>query len=290
MGRYSIKDIELLTGIKAHTIRIWEQRYSIPLPKRTETNIRYYDDNDLKLLLNISLLNHNGHKISEIIRLNAKEISDLIVTYSLQTEKHPVIIQTMISSMIELDEIAFERTLSTCILQLGLENTMMDVVFPFLGAIGVMWQTGTINPAYEHFITNLIRQKLIVAIEGQPLRKDVAGKKFLLFLPETELHELGLLFGNYMIRKAGHHTIYLGQNVPLIDVEKIGLRYQPDYIIVSMTTTYTLEFASEMLTALRDKFQSSRVLVTGRFFNQYPDMVGVGMEVIKQPVDLSKYF
>ena len=289
MGRYSIKDIELLTGIKAHTIRIWEQRYNIPLPKRTETNIRYYDDNDLKLLLNISLLNHNGHKISEIIRLNPREISDLAVAYSLQTEKHPVIIQTMITSMIELDEIAFERTLSTCILQLGLENTMMDVVFPCLGAIGVMWQTGTINPAYEHFISNLIRQKLIVAIEGQPVRRDAAGKKFLLFLPETELHELGLLFANYMIRKSGNHSIYLGQNVPLADIEKVGSRYQPDFIIVSMTTTFTVEFAAEVLSTLSDKFKSTRVLVTGRFFNQYPEMVLEGMEVIAHPNDLGKY-
>ena len=95
MGRYSIKDIELLTGIKAHTIRIWEQRYNIPLPKRTDTNIRYYDDNDLRLLLNISLLNHNGHKISEIIKLDQKEVSDLAVSYSLQTEKHQVIIHQL---------------------------------------------------------------------------------------------------------------------------------------------------------------------------------------------------
>ena len=290
MGRYSIKDIELLTGIKAHTIRIWEQRYNIPLPKRTETNIRYYDDNDLRLLLNISLLNHNGHKISEIIKLDQKEVSDLAVSYSLQTEKHQVIIQTMISAMIDLDEIAFDRIMSTCILQMGLESTMMDVIFPFMGAIGVMWQTGTIHPANEHFMTNLIRQKLIVAIEGQPIRNETSGKKFLLFLPETELHELGLLFANFMIRKSGNHPVYLGQNVPLQDVEKIASRYHPDVIIVSMTTTYSVEFAVEMLANLKEKFKSTRLMVTGRFFNQYPEMIGEGMEVISNPVDLSKYF
>lgn len=289
MGRYSIKDIELLTGIKAHTIRIWEQRYNIPLPKRTDTNIRFYDDDDLKLLLNFSLLNQNGHKISEIIKLNPREISDLAVTYSLQIDKHQVIIQTLITAMISLDEISFERTMSTCILQLGLENTMMDVVFPFLGAIGVMWQTGTIHPANEHFITNLIRQKLIVALEGQPIRSETAGKKFLLFLPETELHELGLLFANFMIRKSGNHSVYLGQNVPLLDVEKVGVLYKPDFIIVSMTTTYSVEFAVKMLADLKEKFQSTRLLVTGRFFNQYPDMVGENMEVISSPKDLSKY-
>ncbi len=290
MGRYSIKDIELLTGIKAHTIRIWEQRYNIPVPKRTETNIRFYDDNDLRLLLNISLLNHNGHKISEIIKLSPKEVSDLAVSYSLQTEKHQVIIQTMIAAMIDLDEITFERSMSTCILQMGLENTMMNVIFPFLGAIGVMWQTGTIHPANEHFMTNLVRQKLIVALDGQPIRREGVGKKFLLFLPETEFHELGLLFANYMIRKSGNHTVYLGQNVPLQDVEKIAARYHPDFILVSMTTSFSAEFAAEMLANFKEKFKTVNLLVTGRFFNQYPEMIGDGAEVISLPGDLSKYF
>ncbi len=290
MGHYSIKDIELLTGIKAHTIRVWEQRYNVPLPKRTDTNIRYYDDKDLKFLLNISLLNQNGHKISEIIKLSASEIHELAVTYSMQTEKHPIIMQTMTAAMIELDEASFDRALSTSILQFGIEKTMMDVIFPFLNSVGVLWQTGTINPAYEHFVTNLIRQKLIVAIEGQTLKSEKESKKFLLFLPETELHELGLLFANYMIRKEGHHSLYLGQNVPLADVFQIGNRYNPDYIIVSMTTTFTLEFAATMLSSLREKFSDLKILVTGRFFNQYPEMVGGKMEIISNPQDLQRYF
>lgn len=290
MGRYSIKDIELLTGIKAHTIRIWEQRYNIPLPKRTETNIRYYDDNDLKLLLNISLLNHNGHKISEIIRLTPKEMTDLALSYSLQTEKHPVIIQTMIAAMIDLDESSFDRTLSSCIAQMGVESTMMEIVFPFLRAIGVMWQTNTIYPAYEHFVSGLIRQKLIVAIEGQPMKSQPEGKKILLFLPESEFHEIGLLFANYMIRKSGNHSVYLGQNVPMADIEKIGLRYLPDYIFISMTTTFSVNYAVEMLTALKSKFKSTLFLVTGRFFNQYPVTVLEGMQVIANPQDLSVHF
>jgi methanogenic corrinoid protein MtbC1 len=288
MGVYSIRDIELITGIKAHTLRIWEQRYSIPTPKRTETNIRFYDDDDLKLLLNISLLNQNGHKISEITRLDPSTISELAVNYSLKSEKDPVHIQTMIAAMIELDEVAFEKILSTCILQSGLEHTIMEVVFPFLTTIGMLWQTGTVDAGYEHFATNIIRQKMIVAIEGQVSKKETANKKFMLFLPETELHELGLLFANYMIRNGGQHTLYLGQNVPLEDVMKIGKRYEPNVIMTSMTSTFSQEYAKEVLERLRSEFPKSKVVVTGRFFTLNHDMITKEMELVSHPDDLKK--
>lgn len=288
MGVYSIRDIELITGIKAHTLRIWEQRYSIPTPKRTETNIRFYDDDDLKLLLNISLLNQNGHKISEITRLDPSAISELAVSYSLKSEKDPVHIQTMIAAMIELDEIAFEKILSTCILQSGLEHTIMEVVFPFLTTIGMLWQTGTVDAGYEHFATNIIRQKMIVAIEGQVSKKETAKKKFMLFLPETELHELGLLFANYMIRNGGQHTLYLGQNVPLEDVMKIGKRYEPNVIMTSMTSTFSQEYAKEVLGSLKEEFPNAKVVVTGRFFTLNPDMISEEMELVGHPEDLKK--
>ncbi len=289
MGTYSIKDIELLTGIKAHTLRIWEQRYTIPVPKRTETNIRFYDDDDLKLLLNISLLNQNGHKISGITKMSSKEISELALSYSLSSDKDPMHIQSMITAMIDLDESAFEKILSTCIVQSGLEHTMMDVIFPFLNSVGMLWQTGAIDPAYEHFVSTIIRQKMIVAIDVQTKSKILDSRKFLLFLPEAELHELGLLFANFIIRQAGHHTLYLGQNVPLSDVVKVGHRYQPDFIITSLTTAFNIGFVQEILDGLRLNFTSSKVLVAGRFFTLNAAMLHKETELIAHPADLKKF-
>ena len=290
MGKYSIKDLELLTGIKAHTLRIWEQRYNMPIPKRTETNIRFYDDDDLKLMLNVSLLNQNGHKISEITKLTVKEISELALIHSIQSKNNSAHIQTMISAMIDLDEIAFEKMLSTCILQSGIEHTMMEVIFPLLNSVGMMWQTGAVDPAYEHFVSNLIRQKLIVAIEGQTINRNSDVKKFLLFLPENEHHELGLLFANFMIRKSNQHSLYLGQNVPLNDVYKVGKRYNPDIILTSMTSTFTHDYANQLLVDLKNHFPNSRILTTGRFFSINKAKLSSEMELVAQPQDLSKFF
>ncbi len=289
MGTYSIKDIELLTGIKAHTLRIWEQRYSIPVPKRTETNIRFYDDDDLKLLLNISLLNQNGLKISGITKMSPKEISELALSYSLSSEKDPMHIQSMITAMIDLDEQSFEKILSTCILQSGLEHTMMDVIFPFLNSVGMLWQTGAIDPAYEHFVSVIIRQKMIVAIDGQTKKKVPDERRFLLFLPEGESHELGLLFANYIIRQAGHHSLYLGQNVPLNDVIKVGERYKPDFIFTSLTSMFSINFAQELLEQLHSNFTSSKVLMSGRFFTMNQSMIHKEMKLIAHPEELKRF-
>ncbi|MBK7853276.1 MAG: MerR family transcriptional regulator [Bacteroidetes bacterium] len=266
MAQYSIKDIEMMTGIKAHTLRIWEQRYNIPLPKRTSTNIRYYDDEDLRLLLNISLLNLHGHKISEITRFSDKEIRDLAINYSIRSEKHEVHIQSLMSTMINLDEQSFEKILSTSILQYGLPRTITEVIFPFMNMLGVMWMTGTVNPAYEHFITNLVRQKLIVAIDGQVNTVSNKKKKCLLFLPEGESHEIGLLFANYMLRAAGHHTLYLGQNLPISDLQRVKEKYNPDIVFTSLTTGFPLLVAKGMISELNSFFPDSTILLTGRYF------------------------
>lgn len=288
MGHFSIKDIELLTGIKAHTLRIWEQRYNIPRPQRTDTNIRYYTDDDLRLLLNISLLNQHGHKISEISKLDESAIRDLAVNYSLVSDRHSAHIQSLIASMINLDEQSFERILNKSILQYGLEATMMEVIFPLMASIGMMWQTGTVNPAYEHFITNLIRQKLIVAIDGQSSAPR-SSKKFMLFLPETETHELGLLFGNYMIRNAGHSTLYLGQSLPIVELKQISERYIPDFIFTSLTTGFPQQMAESMLKELQHYYPTSTILVTGRFFVDHLKQLPEKVHLVSNPDDLRKW-
>lgn len=263
MQRFSIKDIEALTGIKQHTLRMWEQRYNLPQPKRTATNIRYYDDADLKLMLNVSMLNRFGVKISKITKLTEQEIERMVLTYMEKDQSDTVLTESLINAMLQLDEMVFEKIFSKNILQHGLEKTMLEVVFPFLKKIGVLWQSGNINPAYEHFIANLVRQKLMVAIDGQTKHITPQTKKFILFLPAGEPHELGLLFANYLIRVRGHHTIYLGQNLPLADLVSVSNVYKADYVISVLTSTFKLKDTQDFVKAIAEKFPFAKVLMSG---------------------------
>lgn len=261
MSTYSIKDLEHLSGIKAHTLRIWEQRYSLLQPKRTDTNIRYYDDDDLKLILNVALLNENGVKISKIASMAPNELREEILRLTERTLTHDDQIHALTICMIEMDEDRFDKILSTNILKLGFEQTMLKIIYPFMSKIGVLWQTGAVNPAQEHFISNLIRQKLIVAIDGQIPQG--GGKKFLLFLPEGELHEISLLFASYLIKSKGHKVIYLGQSTPSDDLLSVFKFHQPDYLLTIITTSPSSEYVREYVSALSERFTTSQILVTG---------------------------
>lgn len=263
MNRFSIKDIELLTGIKSHTLRIWEQRYGLPAPKRTASNIRFYDDEDLRQLLNISILNRNGIRISKISKLTSKEKEDLVMQYCIRNNDQSGNIESLINAMINLDEFAFEKTLSTGILRYGIERTMIEVVFPFLRRIGVLWQLGNISPAYEHFLSNLIRRKLIVAIDALPVVNRPGAKKFLMFLPQDEYHELGLLFAKFIIKKAGHKTVYLGQNLPVNHVIKMAGAQDFDFIMTAITACIKLGTIQQFVTELARKFPKSKVICSG---------------------------
>lgn len=264
MSTYSIKDLEKLSGIKAHTLRIWEQRYSFLTPGRTDTNIRLYNDDDLKLILNISLLRKHGHKISHIAALSRQQIIEKVLEITNKEQiKFNEQIHSLSVAMIDLDEERFEKTMSTSILQHGFETTMLQVVFPFLKKIGILWQTGSIIPAQEHFISNLIRQKLVVAIDGCYVNAAKANNKFMMFLPEGELHELTLLFATFVIKCRNNQVIYLGQNVPLEDAESTCQRYEPDYVFTVLTTRLTPRRTQRMLDELGKRFPKNKLLLGG---------------------------
>jgi len=263
MNTFTIKDIENLTGIKSHTLRIWEQRYGIPQPKRTATNIRYYDDEDLKLLLNVSMLNRNGHKISRLTSLSKQELENLALSLSEVSTDTSIQLESMMGSMFNLDEAAFDRILTSSLLRVGLENTMLELFFPFLKRIGVLWQSGQVNPAFEHFMSNMIRQKVIVAIDGMSIAKKDHAKKFVLFLPENETHELGLLFANYIIRSRGHQTVYLGQNLPYTDVDSIVGQYKSDFIMSVLTLAPTKLTPQNFINKMAIRFPGNTILLTG---------------------------
>ena len=261
MSTYSIKDLEQLSGIKAHTLRIWEQRYNLLQPKRTDTNIRFYDDDDLKLILNVALLNDNGVKISKIASMTSNELREEVMKLTERSLTHDDQIHALTICMIEMDEERFDKILSTNILKLGFEQTMLNVIYPFMSKIGVLWQTGAINPAQEHFISNLVRQKLIVAIDGQIPQR--GGKKFLLFLPEGELHEISILFASYLIKSKGHKVIYLGQSTPNDDLLAVYKLHQPEYLLTVITTSPSSEYVQEYIHALSERFGQAQILVTG---------------------------
>ncbi|MFW6019592.1 MAG: MerR family transcriptional regulator [Bacteroidales bacterium] len=263
MSTYFIKDLEKLSGIKAHTIRIWEKRYNIVSPKRTDTNIRYYSNEDLKKILNVSILNRNGMKISEISKMSDSEIEENVLNLNKLDDDYQSYVENLTLTMIDLDEERFERTIAHLTMRLGFQQTLIKVIHPFLNKIGLLWLTGSINPAQEHFVSNLIRQKLIVGIDGASANKKRNNKRFIMFLPEDEWHELSLLFYHYLIKNLGYEVIYLGQSVPHSDVVKVANIKRPDYIFTNITTSMPEDQFQAFLRELSSCFPKQTIFIGG---------------------------
>lgn len=266
MSKYLIKDLENLTGVKAHTIRIWEQRYDLLDPTRSDTNIRQYSDSDLKQLLNISLLVRNGHKISKISRLDDTAIHsevESIFNRELESEfEFEAPINGLIVAMIELNEAMFERIFATVVLRQGFIGAVLKVVYPFLSKVGMMWGISQVNPAQEHFVSNLIRQKLIVAIDGLTATPD-PNDCYVLYLREGELHEIGLLLCSFILKTRGKKVVYLGQNVPINDVHTVCKMVPCTNLftlIINPTPTAVLQrYVDELAATHPDK----RIIISG---------------------------
>jgi MerR family transcriptional regulator, light-induced transcriptional regulator len=267
MGKYSIKELERLSGIKAHTIRVWEKRHSLIEPKRTKTNIRYYSDDDLKKIINVSVLNLHGVKISKITKLTLAEINEQVTVLSEKENSIGIYIEQLIVAMVDMEEEQFEKILGSLTLKLGFERTVLEVLYPFLEKIGVLWLTNNITPAQEHFISHLIRQKIIVAIDALSLApKD--SKKAILYLPENELHELALLFYHYIAKKNGIRTYYLGQSVPYASFKSACEDHQPELIVGCFTTHPKPNEIQKYVTQLAADFPRNQILVSGYAFKK----------------------
>ncbi len=266
MIKYSINDLEKITGIKAHTIRMWEKRYGIVTPKRTSTNIRYYLDEDIKKLLNICTLRKYGVKISEVRNMKTEEINEKVVELASSgiSEDYETTINSLLVSMIGLNEDSFGKIITDSILKIGFEKTIVLIIYPFLEKIGILWQVGSIIPAQEHFISNLIRQKLILAIVAQRKITQKYAKTFLLFLPDEELHEIGLLFYNYLLNKYGHKVIYLGQNTPFEDLIKTQEIMNADFLLTHLVTASVPYKSCEYIENLSRTFPEKTIFVTGK--------------------------
>ena len=280
MNAFTIKDLENLSGVKAHTIRIWEQRYKFLKPQRTDTNIRYYSNEELKIILNIALLNKYGFKISLIDKMNKEEINQKLLTLSHQYAQQERIVNQLINFMVDMDMDLFEELLNREIAAKGVDKIINDILFPFLEKIGILWLTNNINPAQEHLVTNFIRQKLLVSIENATSQIK-SEKVALLFLPEGEFHELGLLYVYYLLKTRGVKVIYLGADVPIEDVEYIVKIKNPTYVyshLTSLSPNFNME---KFLNNLHHSIHQVPIILSGPFTISYKKNIPSNIQFLK---------
>lgn len=288
MKKFSISDIEGLIGIKAHTIRAWEARYNLVPPKRTPTNIRFYDEDDLKLLLNIVTLNEKGYKISRIAKMTKEQIAEMVTQFQSDWNNDTVQVLRLSDATLHYDEVAFAEILSGCIDEFGLTKTMDLVLFPFMKKVGMLWQTGAIDPSQEHFASNLIRDRIIVEIDKieKPVKEN--PKRFLLFLPEAEMHETGLLFARYLLKSCGMDTLYLGQEIPYNDVKKVIVSYKPDYAFIVLTSLNLGKDINKIIGKVMEHLDVP-LLVAGSLISEFDILVDNRLTPLKNVCDITDF-
>jgi hypothetical protein len=263
MGTYTIKEVETLSGIQAHTLRIWEQRYNFIVPERTDTNIRYYTDEQLKYILNVAYLNQRGFKISKLADLTHAQINKEIEEKLESPEGEEIYIHSLHSSMIDFDELKFEKVFALATQKLGFVNLFNRVILPFLDNLGMLWRIGTINPAQEHFISNLIRKKIFASIDAIHPIANTPKKKCILYLPEGEFHELPLLLSYYLLKRQHHQVIFMGTSLPLLDLKKAVEFVKPDYLVTMLTMPMPDMTIDEYLEMIYSSFSPCKLIVGG---------------------------
>lgn len=293
MAVYTINDIEKLSGVKAHTIRIWEKRYDILPHRRTDTNIRYYMDEDLELILNIAHLNRKGYKISKIATMKPDEIKQKVADsceVDVIFENH---IDGLMLSMFELSEFKFMKLLNHHIREIGFEKTMDEVIYPMLDKLSVMWIAGSVKGVHENFINNIIRRKLSVEIDKLEFNPNEHATRFLIFLPEYEAHELSLLYVYYLLKKYGANILYLGTQISLPDVKDAVEIFKPDYIFTLFNDSFSESPLQPYINELSQIQHSGKLLVSGYQTVQQklelPDNTEIvyGLNDIKKFLDVS---
>ncbi len=288
---FSIKDLENICGIKAHTIRIWEKRYHLLEPKRTDTNIRTYDMESLKKLLNVSFLVNCGYKISRISKLSEEEVYEYI--NSIVSDKTTVdrSLNSLKLAMFNFNTALFVDTLEGLRERFDFKTVFYDVLLPLLNEIGMLWQTNTINSTHEHFVTNIIKQKLWVEIDQLQKKSTNIEKTFVLYLPAGEINDLSLLFINTIILSKGYRTIFLGANVTL-DFLKNLAELQNNLVFVSYFTLYPhLEDVNEYITSFKDEIclpNEHELWVMGRRLSEVEVPVSALIKVIYSFKDFEK--
>jgi methanogenic corrinoid protein MtbC1 len=260
---------------------MWEQRYGVLNPTRTASNIRSYTDDDLRMLLNIAVLNRQGMRISKIAGMSEEELQGSVQEATMSPEQTEGQVDALVLSMIDLDEERFEKVFANASLRNGFEGAMIDVVYPFLNRIGVLWLTGTITPVHEHFMTALIRQKIMAAIDGQFAKTNDSAQTWLLFLPKGEHHEISLLFLHYLLKKRGQRVIYLGPDVPQNSVIGLAKSVDVDLVFTISTSSPSPGELDEFLRRLADAFIGKTLAVSGLRWKDYRGSVPTGLRILE---------
>jgi DNA-binding transcriptional MerR regulator len=272
---FNIKDLENLSGIKAHTIRIWEKRYNVLEPMRTDTNIRYYDILNLQKLLNISTLHTFGYKISTISKLPAEKIPVLVKEILSNKSITNHVINTFKLAMMNFDQELFLTTYNSLLQDKSFRDIFQEYFIPLLQEIGYLWQTNTITPAHEHFISFLIKQKIAANTERLLLHPPTKTERtFVLFLPENEIHELGLMFLNYELALNGYKTIYLGESVPIKSLKDIRNYFENITFITYITIEPSMEEVKNYMAQLKQDVvndDETHLYLFGRNTKYIPD-------------------
>lgn len=263
MNHFTIKDIENLSGIKAHTLRIWEQRYQLFIPKRKESKHRYYDNEDLKHILRISQLYHNGVKISKIAQLPASSIRSMAMEQPIGKQNTDIYIHRLIEASIDFDEDRFEDLFEQAMKQFGLEATIIDVMYAFLERIGLLWLTDHIIPAQEHFASNIIKRKIIAALDALKTKPSPSSPSYVLFTPEGEQHEIPLLLNHYLMKVSGKKCVYMGVDVPFDDLETYVKLKNPKYLYFHAITHLYEQPIDDLLKHLKQQFSQQEIIMSG---------------------------
>ncbi len=263
MNHFTIKDIENLSGIKAHTLRIWEQRYQLFIPKRKESKHRYYDNEDLKHILRISQLYHNGVKISKIAQLPASSIRSMAMEQYLGKRNADAYIHRLIEASIDFDEDRFEELFEQALKQFGLEVTIIDVMYAFLERIGLLWLTDHVIPAQEHFASNIIKRKIISALDALKTKPSPSSGTYVLFTPEGEQHEIPLLLNHYLMKASGKKCIYMGVDVPFDNIDIYVKIKNPQYLYFHAITHLYEQPIDDLLKELKQKFNQQEIIMSG---------------------------
>lgn len=267
MQRFTIRDIEHMSGIKAHTLRIWEQRYNLFTPKRKESKHRYYDNDDLKVLLQIAFLYHSGWKISRIAQLTPEEIIEAVTRTEINSQNYKITVLQLLEAALDFNEKAFVQIMNDLIESVGLEKCITEVCYPFLQRVGLLWMTSNIIPAQEHFSSYLIQHKIIA--ETDKLPEALASQNgIILFTPDGEHHELPLLFINYLLKKNNWRTIYLGSNVKLDDLKKFERDKSIGHLFLHVITNFSGWEIDDYLEELCTSLPELKVVASGAGIQQ----------------------
>lgn len=288
MGQYSIKDLEVLSGIKAHTLRIWEQRYDIVKPLRTDTNIRYYNDEQLKLVLNVALLNNCGYKISKIANLTPEEIGQEILRIDHKELKEDLLINQLVEGMVSLDKQLILKILHKADDFASVTDFFLKVVFPFFGRVGMLWSSNSINPGQEHFASNIIKRFLLREIEDLDEPKEDAPM-FLLFLPEGDWHELSLMVAEYILKKSGKRVLYLGASVPDSDIEAIMKLTSIDFLLCVGILSQPISAIQNIIDRFSKVAQDATIIFAGRSFYHEDLKFTRGAKILHSFDDLASF-